>query len=52
MPTRRSIKTSSGITLNAIEAGDGKPLIMIPGWSQSAAEFGRNIDELARDRRG
>ena len=51
MPTRRSIKTASGITLNAIEAGDGKPLIMIPGWSQSAAEFGRNIDELAKDRR-
>jgi pimeloyl-ACP methyl ester carboxylesterase len=24
---------------------------MIPGWSQSAAEFGRNIDELAKDRR-
>jgi len=48
---RRSIKTSSGLTLSAIEAGDGALLIMIPGWSQSAAEFGRNIDELAKDRR-
>ena len=51
MAKRKSIKTASGITLNAIEAGDGQPLIMIPGWSQSAAEFGRNIDELAKDRR-
>jgi pimeloyl-ACP methyl ester carboxylesterase len=51
MAARRSIKVSGGMTLNAIEAGDGEPLIMIPGWSQSAAEFGRNIDELARDRR-
>ena len=24
--------------------------IMIPGWSQSAAEFGRNIEVLAKDR--
>ncbi|MFO0992849.1 MAG: alpha/beta hydrolase [Hyphomicrobiales bacterium] len=51
MAARRSIKTSSGITLNAIEAGNGQPLIMIPGWSQSAAEFGRNIEELAKHRR-
>lgn len=51
MPTRRSIKTAGGITLNALEAGHGQPLVMIPGWSQSAAEFGRNIDELAKDRR-
>jgi non-heme chloroperoxidase len=51
MAARRTIKTSSGLTLSAIEAGDGQPLIMIPGWSQSAAEFGRNIEELARDRR-
>jgi non-heme chloroperoxidase len=51
MAARRSIKTSDGVTLSAIEAGAGEPLIMIPGWSQSAAEFGRNIDALAKDRR-
>jgi pimeloyl-ACP methyl ester carboxylesterase len=39
------------MTLSAIEAGNGQPLIMMPGWSQSAAEFGRNIEELAKDRR-
>ena len=48
MAARRSIKTSNGITLSAIEAGAGQPLIMIPGWSQSAAEFGRNIDGWPR----
>ena len=51
MPGNRSITLGSGAVLNAIEAGSGQPLIMIPGWSQSAAEYGRNIDELARDRR-
>jgi len=51
MAAGRSITISDGTTLNAIEAGNGQPLIMIPGWSQSAAEFGRNIAELAKDRR-
>jgi pimeloyl-ACP methyl ester carboxylesterase len=51
MSARRTIAISNGVSLNAIEAGSGDPLIMIPGWSQSAAEFGRNIEALARDRR-
>ena len=48
MPTNRTIVISDGVTLNAIEAGSGHPLIMIPGWSQSAAEYGRNIAALAK----
>lgn len=51
MPANRHIALAGGAVLNVVEAGSGQPLIMIPGWSQSAAEFGRNIDELARDRR-
>lgn len=51
MPTSRTIPLPGGAVLSAIEAGSGQPLIMIPGWSQSAAEYGRNIDELAKDRR-
>ena len=51
MAAQRTIGISNGVSLNAIEAGAGQPLIMIPGWSQSAAEFGRNITELARNRR-
>jgi pimeloyl-ACP methyl ester carboxylesterase len=51
MPTSRTIPLPGGAVLSAIEAGSGQPLIMIPGWSQSAAEYGRNIDELAKNRR-
>ena len=51
MATNRRIELLDGTELNAIEAGSGQPLIMIPGWSQSAAEYGRNIEELAKSRR-
>ena len=51
MATDRSITLASGIELHLIEAGSGHPLIMIPGWSQSAAEYGRNIAELAKGSR-
>lgn len=51
MPANKPITLASGTVLNAIEAGSGQPLIMIPGWSQSAAEYGRNIEELAGNRR-
>ncbi len=36
----RTISLSDGASLHAIDAGSGQPLIMIPGWSQSAAEYG------------
>jgi non-heme chloroperoxidase len=45
------IGISGGISLHYLEAGSGAPLVMIPGWSQSAAEFGRNIEALAAHRR-
>ncbi|MFN4143273.1 alpha/beta fold hydrolase [Aestuariivirga sp.] len=51
MPTSRKIELPGGAVLHALEAGRGQPLIMIPGWSQSAAEYGRNIDDLAKHRR-
>lgn len=51
MPTDRMIELTCGAVLHAIEAGSGQPLVMIPGWSQSAAEYGRNIEELAKSRR-
>lgn len=51
MPATRRIGISGGVTLHAIDEGEGHPLIMIPGWSQSAAEFGRNISALAKNRR-
>ena len=51
MIAKRTITISNGVTLNAIEAGSGRSLIMIPGWSQSAAEYNRNIEALAKHRR-
>lgn len=44
---RITIAVPDGPALSAIVAGQGRPLIMIPGWSQTAAEFGRNIEDLA-----
>jgi hypothetical protein len=31
------VTTSDGVRLHYLEAGSGKPLVMIPGWSQTAA---------------
>jgi len=42
-----SIITRDGITLRYTRTGSGHPLILVPGWSQSAAEFGRQIDDLS-----
>ena len=50
MAKSRQIALPGGAVLNAVEAGSGPALLMIPGWSQSAAEYGRNIEELAQGR--
>ena len=39
--------TSDGVTLRYLEAGTGKTLVLIPGWSQSAAQYKYQIDGLA-----
>ena len=41
------IKLSDGTELNYLEAGEGEPIVFIPGWSQSAAEFGPQLDDLS-----
>jgi pimeloyl-ACP methyl ester carboxylesterase len=33
------VRTSDGVTLHYLEAGSGPPLVLIPGWSQTAAMF-------------
>jgi pimeloyl-ACP methyl ester carboxylesterase len=47
------IRTRDGTALHVIDIGprEGTPLVMIPGWSQSAAEFKHQIDDLSRDHR-
>ncbi|MBI3526375.1 MAG: alpha/beta hydrolase [Betaproteobacteria bacterium] len=39
--------TNDGYRLHYIEAGSGKPLVMIPGWSQTAAQFKYQIEGLS-----
>jgi pimeloyl-ACP methyl ester carboxylesterase len=43
------IKTSDGVQLHYLESGSGLPLVLVPGWSQTAAMFQRQLDGLAGD---
>lgn len=42
-----SFTTSDGVKLNYLESGRGRPVVMIPGWSQTAAMFQDQITALA-----
>ena len=45
------IPLESGISLSALEGGDGQPFIMIPGWSQTANEWAVNAEAIVSWRR-
>jgi len=45
--TMGTIETSDGVTLHYAEAGSGRPLVLIPGWSQSAAQFKHQLAGLS-----
>ncbi|WP_420639030.1 alpha/beta fold hydrolase [Candidatus Poriferisocius sp.] len=54
-----TVTTNDGVRLNYIEAGSGPALVLLPGWNQTAALFGRQIEAfrphfrvLALDPRG
>lgn len=51
MSARKAVTTNDGVTLRYIDAGTGRPLVMIPGWSQTAAVFRENIPALAEHAR-
>jgi len=48
---RSSFKTSDGVSLSAIEVGQGRgpTLLFLPGWSQSAALFAPQLEALKDD---
>src|SRR5882672_7284967 len=46
-PREGSFTTSDGVRLHYIEAGAGDLLVMIPGWSQTAAQFKHQIAGLS-----
>jgi non-heme chloroperoxidase len=43
----KSFTTSDQVRLNYLEAGSGAPLVMIPGWSQTAEQWKPQIQELS-----
>ena len=43
----RQIKTSDAVRLHYLESGSGSPLVLVPGWSQTAAMFQPQLDGLA-----
>jgi pimeloyl-ACP methyl ester carboxylesterase len=44
---RNTFKTSDDVQLSYISAGKGQPIVMIPGWSQSAEQFKYQIPVFA-----
>ncbi|MFB0986598.1 MAG: alpha/beta hydrolase, partial [Phycisphaerales bacterium] len=46
-PVRDSFRTSDGVELSWLESGEGPTLLMLPGWSQSAAMFKEQIAGLS-----
>ena len=45
------VTTNDGVRLHYVERGRGAPLVMIPGWSQTAAQFEAQIEGLSARRR-
>ena len=45
------VTTNDGVRLHYVEKGSGPPLVMIPGWSQTAAQFEAQIEGLSAGRR-
>lgn len=46
-PTRGVVTTNDGVVLRYEEAGSGKPLVCIPGWSQTAAQWKHQLSGLS-----
>ena len=42
-----SFQTSDGVTLRYLEAGSGQPLVLVPGWSQTAEQYKHQLEGLS-----
>ncbi|MFE3636146.1 alpha/beta fold hydrolase [Streptomyces cellostaticus] len=40
--------TNDGVRLHYLEAGSGPDMLLVPGWSQTAAQWRHQIDDFAR----
>jgi len=45
--TPGQVTTNDGVNLHYLEAGSGKPILMIPGWSQTAEQFRHQLEGLS-----
>lgn len=43
---RKSVTIAGDVTISYLEGGSGRPLIMLPGWSQTALGYERQFDDL------
>jgi non-heme chloroperoxidase len=43
-----SFKTSDGISIHYLEAGTGRPIVFIPGWTMPAWIWQKQIDEFSK----
>jgi non-heme chloroperoxidase len=41
------VTTSDGVSLHYLQAGSGKPILMLPGWSQTAEQFRHQLEGLS-----
>jgi pimeloyl-ACP methyl ester carboxylesterase len=41
------ITTDDGVRLTLVEKGSGRPLVLVPGWSQTARQFAAQVEGLA-----
>ena len=48
---KKNFTTSDGVKLNYLEAGEGQPFIMIPGWSQTAEQWFAQIEFFQKTHR-
>jgi pimeloyl-ACP methyl ester carboxylesterase len=46
-----TVHTNDGVCISYIEAGAGSPVVLVPGFSQTAAEFSKQIADLSHDYR-
>ena len=48
LPKSAFFKTSDGISIHYLEAGSGKPIVFIPGWTMPAWIWQKQIDEFSK----
>src|SRR5208283_1809691 len=42
------VKTSDGVRIHYLEAGSGRPIVFIPGWTMPAWIWQKQIDEFSK----